>query len=81
MEYLNEFESEVLATATGDGTDAKPIEKVCAIQKKFGMPKQQRIDDWLELTNKELQSECLKHELPVSDRHIHNIQTLFNYLK
>lgn len=47
----------------------------------FGRPKQQQIDEWLELKNPELQEQCLKFGLPVSERHIHNIQTLFNFMK
>jgi hypothetical protein len=39
------------------------------------------MDAWLELSNAELMAECQKYNLPVSEKHIHNIQTLFNYLK
>ena len=83
MQFLNDFEAIVLASLHSENTatDLKPEDQMCAIQRKFGKPKQQQIDDWLELKNQELKDECLKYGLPVSDRHIHNIQTLFNYMK
>lgn len=39
------------------------------------------IDLWLEMDNADLIKECQKHDLLVSDKHIHNIQSLFNFLK
>lgn len=39
------------------------------------------MDRWLDLPNSELMAECQKYGLTVSEKHIHNIQSLFNYLK
>jgi len=33
------------------------------------------------MQNEELIAECKKYLLPVSDKHVHNIQTLLNFVK
>jgi hypothetical protein len=75
---LNTFEADVLTKVKVQQTDVNVEDRVVG---KFGKQKQEQIDAWLELTNAELMNECQKYNLAVSDKHIHNIQTLFNYLK
>ena len=61
--------------------ESKETEVFDGVFAKFGRSKQEQIDAWLELSNAMLMSECQKYGLAVSDKHIHNIQALFNYLK
>jgi len=77
FDYLNKFERDTLT----DSQISIPSPVVDGIFKKFGMKKQEQMDKWLDLSNADLMAECQKHNLPVSEKHIQNIQSLFNYLK
>ena len=48
---------------------------------KFGKLKSDLLDSWLEMTNEDLQRECEKYGVQTTDKHIDNIQNLFEYLK
>lgn len=49
--------------------------------KRFGMPKSELLDKWLEMNNSSLKEECAKNGLEPSEKHVENIQNLFEYLK
>lgn len=72
--FLNAFEKNI-------SQQEPAAETVDGVFAHFGKVKQQQIDEWLELTNSSLMAECKKFGLTISEKHIHNIQSLFNYLK
>ena len=47
----------------------------------FGKPMQEQMDEWMDLPNALLQNICKEHNLPVADKHMRNIQTLFAFIK